>query len=99
MAVYAPYAAAVLGDGKPKVLFFHASWCPVCAKNDMTVKAWYPAKSSLPLYKVDYDTATSLRATYGVLVQDTFVKIDGAGRKIAMINDPTIAVLKEFLAR
>ena len=99
MAKYAPYAPAVLGDGQAKILFFHAADCLACEKIDLIVKAWYPSRFNLPLYKIDFATQTALRSTYGVTSMNTFVRIGADGKKIIAVTDPTIAVLLQFLKR
>ena len=60
-----------------KVLFFHASWCPVCQSIHKEIVAdptKIPAKTVL--IKTDYDTNTALRKTYGVTQQYTFVQLN-----------------------
>jgi thiol-disulfide isomerase/thioredoxin len=97
-ATYGAFSDAVLNDGKTKVLFFHASWCPECKKADATLKTWLPSKDfTRSVYKIDYDTAKELKAKYGVIYQHTFVVVDGQGAKLSLVQGPTDEQLKALL--
>jgi thioredoxin 1 len=97
-AVYADYADAVLADGKTKVLFFHAAWCPICKDANAKLQSWFPsAEFSRSIYKVDYDTATALKAKYGVTYQHTFVLVDGQGTMLSKLEGPTDEQLMSLL--
>lgn len=97
---YMTYNQGVLGNGEVSVLFFHAAWCPDCQADDKDLTAWYAAgvPYAASTYKVDYDTASALKQKYGVVVQDTFVLIDGKGEKIRMAMRPTDADIKNMLS-
>ena len=86
---YIAYSDGVIGNGEESVLFFSASWCPSCQANDGRLSEWYGSQE-LPLttYSVDYDTYTDLRSRYGIVMQDTFVKIDGSGNAVATLEHP-----------
>lgn len=89
---------SVLADGKTKVLFFHASWCPSCKAANQTLTSWYAdGKGMLTVYKINYDTEKSLEQKYGVTYQHTFVKIDGQGKLIKLLQSPSDEDLKNFL--
>lgn len=78
---------ADLGNGLTKVLFFHAGWCPYCKAHDVALREWYGAEDiSLTTYKIDYDSSLALRSRYGVLSQDTFVLVDGDGKKVQELS-------------
>ncbi len=97
-ATYAAYADGVLANGKTKVLFFHAAWCPECKEADQLLKSWFPSKDfTRSVYKVDYDTAKELKVKYGVTYQHTFVVVDGNGVKLSVIQGPTDEQLKALL--
>ena len=90
--------ASVLSDGKTKVLFFHAAWCPACKAANTTLASWYsPGEGLLTTYKINYDTEKSLKQTYGVTYQHTFVKIDGQGKLIKLLQSPSDDDLKNLL--
>lgn len=81
-------------DG-PKVLFFHASWCPQCRQLDGQLVA-EGAPEGLTIFKVDYDSRTDLRQQYGVTLQTTVVFVDDSGNAISssvLYDDPSIASL------
>ena len=89
---------AVLTDGTTKVLFFSASWCPVCKTANQTLTSWYAdGKGLLTVYKINYDTEKALEQKYGVTYQHTFVKIDGKGNVIKSITGPSDDDLKDLL--
>ena len=82
---YATYSAnkAAYSAGKV-VLFFHAPWCPSCRvtkENLLADPSAIPA--GLTIVKIDYDTSTDLKATYGVTVQHTFVEVGADGAMLA----------------
>lgn len=63
-----------------KILFFHASWCPICRsieKDLMASPDKIPAMTTF--IKTDFDNETKLRQKYGVTVQHTFVQINSDG--------------------
>lgn len=69
--------------GVTKVLFFHASWCPICQSIDKDISS-DPAQipESTVFIKTDFDSSTELRQKYGVTTQYTFVKIDEGGNEL-----------------
>lgn len=93
---YLDYAdGAVEATAGPKVLFFHASWCPQCRKLDEELRA-AGAPDGLTVFKVDYDSRTDLRQKYGVTLQTTVVFVDDRGEPISstvLYDDPSIASL------
>lgn len=65
-------------SGTKVVYFFHANWCPDCrATEESLTKDGVP--DGLTVVKVDYDTATDLKAKYGITQQHTFVLLDKDG--------------------
>jgi len=97
-ATYAVFTPAVLTDGQPKVLFFHAAWCPVCKEADTKLTAWFENEMpTIDVYKLNYDTETSLRSKYGVTYQHTFVLVDGEGNEVQVIQGPSDAALKALI--
>ena len=81
-----------LASEETVVLFFHATWCPVCRSIEAEIKA---SPASLPagvhILKVDFDTATDLRQKYGVTSQYTFVQVDAQGKAIQKWSSTTLA--------
>jgi thiol-disulfide isomerase/thioredoxin len=81
---YATYSPAKVTEATGKtVLFFRASWCPTCRALDSDIRA---NVRSIPvgvqILDVDYDTATALKAKYGVTAQHTLVQVDKAGAQL-----------------
>ena len=95
---YTEYADGVIGNGKPSVLFFAASWCPSCQANDARLQEWYGSEQ-LPVstYKIDYDNSADLKARYGIVQQDTFVRIDGSGDAQQVISFPDETSLRNII--
>ncbi len=90
--------ASVLADGKTKVLYFFAAWCPTCKKANQTLTSWYAdGKGLLTVYKINYDEEKTLEQKYGVTYQHTFVKVDGQGNMIEKIQGPSDDELKRLL--
>lgn len=69
--------------GQSILYFFHASWCPDCKAADTALTAPNAAiPAGVTIVKVDYDTATDLKRTYGVTMQHTFVQVDDGGEAV-----------------
>jgi len=95
---YTTYTDGVIGNGQTSVLFFHATWCPACKKNNGLLEEWYGAEEfSRSVYKIDFDTATELRQKFGITGQDTFIVIDGSGNEIERVQFPTDSALRALL--
>lgn len=80
-----------------KVLFFHASWCPVCRalENDILSRG---VPADLTIFKVDYDEATDLVQKYEVRLQSTVVYVDDEGNLLSsaiLFDDANLASLVE----
>lgn len=93
---YVDYTDGVIeATAGPKVLFFHASWCPKCRALDEELRA-DGAPDGLTVFKVDYDGRTDLRQKYDVTLQTTVVFVDDRGELISstvLYDDPSIASL------
>ena len=89
---YEDYSAdklALATNGKV-VLYFHATWCPICRSLDANISSnlnMIPA--GVHILKVDYDTATALKQKYSVTYQHTFVQVDARGMMITKWGDST----------
>lgn len=64
------------------VLFFHASWCPTCRSLERDITA-NTIPNDVTIFKVDYDSETELRKTYGVTLQHTLVQVDASGQQVS----------------
>lgn len=96
--VYMPYEEGFIGDGEPAVLFFHATWCPICKRADELLTQWYEEEDfPLSVYQVDYDSAEDLKARYGVTYQHTFVLVDGEGNALRVLTAPSDSALRALL--
>ena len=97
-AVYAPYREGIIGNGQTSVLFFHATWCGECKRDDKALTEWYENNEiEISTYKVDYDTATDLKSRYGIVQQNTYVVIDGEGNAVKTVSFPGVDTLRELL--
>ena len=95
---YTAYADGVIGNGEPAVLFFAASWCPACQANDARLQEWYGSEQfPVSTYKIDYDNSSDLKSRYGVVQQDTFVRIDGGGDAQQTISFPDETSLRNII--
>lgn len=82
-AQYVEYTADTFRtDQGQKVLFFHADWCPQCRAIDADIKQNIESLEGVTIYKVNYDSEIELRKQYGVTLQTTLVKTDGAGKAV-----------------
>jgi thioredoxin 1 len=91
---YAPEKLVKAKEGDV-VLFFRASWCPMCRGLDADIKA---NMSNIPagvtILDVNYDTETALKQKYGVTYQHTLVQVDAQGKQIAKWQgSPTLTAL------
>ncbi|GAA1507207.1 thiol-disulfide isomerase/thioredoxin [Agromyces terreus] len=93
---YVDYTEGVIEQtAGPKVLFFHADWCPNCRELDAELRA-DGAPDGLTVIKVDYDSSTDLRQQYGVTMQTTVVYVDDDGEALSsavLYEEPSIAAL------
>lgn len=85
---------ALLGE-KPFALFFHAAWCPVCVgmeEDILSNLAGFPEGTQI--LKVDFDTATELKETYGIKSQSIVVILNSAGEVEATLAAPSAETLQ-----
>lgn len=84
---YTPEKLALAETGDV-LLFFHATWCPICRGIESEITAdMSKLPKNLHILKVDYDTAVALRQKYGVTVQHTFVQVDSSGKSLTKFSD------------
>ena len=96
---YLAYTDGVIGNGEPSVLFFKASWCPSCIANDKKLTSWYPSGDYVNTYVLDYDSSSELKSQFGVVQQDTFVRIDGEGNVVDLVSFPSESGLQSLIKR
>jgi len=77
-------AAEALAAKQPTVLFFAADWCPYCQADLRDINANGSRLGDVAIVVADYDSASELKAKYGITVQDTFVQIDATGAQKAI---------------
>ncbi|OGH12225.1 MAG: hypothetical protein A2776_01750 [Candidatus Levybacteria bacterium RIFCSPHIGHO2_01_FULL_40_10] len=92
---YAEYTKAVFDQAvdKRRVLFFYASWCPICRPADADFKK---NSSKIPedmvVIRVNYNDPDTdqeekeLAKKYGITYQHTFVQVDSAGKELTKWN-------------
>ena len=92
---YAPEKVALASATHDVVLFFRASWCPICRALDADIKAnLSKIPESLAILDVNYDNSTALKQKYGVTYQHTFVQVDKDGNLIKKWSgSPTLSSL------
>ncbi len=74
-------------DDRKAVIFFAASWCPMCIEAEKDFKANFDkVPTDVTILKTDYDTSTDLKAKYDITMQDTFVQVDSQGNEITKWN-------------
>lgn len=85
MKGYVPYTKDAYDKSAKmqRVLFFHATWCPMCkAANADITKNIAQLPKNVVIFKVDYDKETALKKKYGITMQHTFVLVDAAGKAL-----------------
>ena len=94
---YSTEKLSLAASGKV-VLFFHATWCPICRALDTELLAnLSKIPTDVHILKVDYDTSDVLKKKYGVTYQHTFVQVDAKGDLIAKWGDAS--TLAEVIAK
>lgn len=72
---------------KKRVLYFYATWCPICkvVNEELTQKS-EEIPPDVVVFKTDYDSEKDLKTKYGVTYQHTFIQVDAAGKKVTAWN-------------
>jgi thiol-disulfide isomerase/thioredoxin len=78
--------AEALAAKGPVVLFFAADWCPSCQADLRDLNANGARLGKTMVVVVDYDHSAELKAKYGITAQDSFVRMDAMGAKLAIWN-------------
>ncbi|MGI4876757.1 MAG: thioredoxin family protein [Janthinobacterium lividum] len=80
---YAPFTRAAFdaaqAAGQPIVVDIAASWCPVCASQEHTIKdaAGDPRYAHLTIFKINYDKQKAEWSKFGVTKQGTLIAFKG----------------------
>lgn len=76
-----------------RVLFFYASWCPICKPTDASfTQNAKKIPEDVTVIRVNYNDPETdqeekdLAKKYGITYQHTFVQIDRAGKEVATWN-------------
>ncbi len=94
-ARYVEYSKATLDSAanNRRVLFFYASWCPICKPADADLKAnSSKIPSDVTVIRVNYNDPETdqeekdLAKKYGITYQHTFVQIDSQGKEVTKWN-------------
>jgi len=77
-------------DGKPVVVYFHATWCPTCKVQQPIVDrlAASPEMKDVTIFVADYDKEVALKRAMKVSQQSTFVVFKG-GHEVARSTGQT----------
>jgi hypothetical protein len=65
-----------LAAGQKVYLYFHADRCPSCRILDKALSAETNFPKNLVVFKINFDTATTLTTKYGITQQHTVIKIN-----------------------
>lgn len=82
-------AAKASAERRPIVLYFWASWCPICRADEPIIKERIEA-SGMPIagFRVNFDTEKELKAKYGVPYQHTTVILFPDGTESERFTGP-----------
>lgn len=87
-----------LNDGKAKLLFFYATWCPKCQANQKKLISWYKeGEYAISTYRLDYDREIALKEQFSISAQDTFILLDETGEEVDRFQFPSEEKLKGAL--
>jgi thioredoxin 1 len=77
-------------DGKPNIVYFHATWCPTCKIQQPIVDrlAASPEMKDVTIFVADYDKEVALKRAMKVTQQSTFVVFKG-GHEVARSTGQT----------
>ncbi len=110
---YAPFVKETystdIASGKPVLLFFYASWCPFCQKQDPIIEDVYAKQVEdigVNTYRVHYadsqttDAEKAFAKAFGISSQHTFVLLGKDGKELARSVGPmTTEQVRLFLAK
>jgi thiol-disulfide isomerase/thioredoxin len=71
----------------PIILFFHASWCPLCRSTEERIlDELENLKGGAVIFKINYDTEIALKKEYGITYQDALVPIKASGQVLKTLS-------------
>ena len=83
-------------EGKTRVLFFHASWCPSCRSSETSfLETVDQIPEDIVILKVNYDKERELKKQYGITSQHTFVQVDAEGNAVVKWSGGALEMLLE----
>lgn len=84
---------------KPYVIFFHATWCPIChTMRKKIMKDIDDFPEGTIIFEADFDDEVELKNEFKVNIQTTFVVINKEGALTTKLVRPSISLLKENIA-
>ncbi len=93
--VYTEYSQRAVKNTKGSILFFSKPTDPFSVGSDTVLQGIYAAgEATVPTYRVDFASGTGARLTYSVIVEDTFVLLDGSGKRLMSFVHPTAEEIK-----
>ncbi len=77
-------------DGKPNIVYFHATWCPTCKVQQPIVDRLAASQEmkDVTIFVADYDKEIALKRAMKVTQQSTFVVFKG-GHEVARSTGQT----------
>ncbi len=86
---------------KPIIMHIHATWCPVCAKQDPVIESLMkePEFKDVVVFKIDFDTDKGLVEQLGVKYQSTLIAAKGPAEvdRTAGISDKD--AIRQFIRK
>lgn len=82
--------ARAQAEGRPVMLYFWASWCPICRKEEPDIIKWVES-SEHPVagFRVNFDTEKVLKSKLGVPFQHTTVFLNAKGEEVERFTGPS----------
>jgi thiol-disulfide isomerase/thioredoxin len=90
VAFTAEQYAKAKAEGRPVLLYFWASWCPICRAEEPKIKEIVETMD-VPVagFRVNYDTQADLKAAFKIPYQHTTVILNAAGAEVERFTGPT----------
>lgn len=77
-------------EGRPILLYYYASWCPICRVEEPVIKTLVESMA-VPVagFRVDYDTNEIMKKMFNVPYQHTTVILNTNGAEVSRFAGPT----------